>query len=98
MVVALEVAVVVLVTIAVLAVLETRRRRRLEEAWWTVETTSLAEGGFAVELRCFGQPPQRTAMIPPDLPAEEFSSALADARAEAEHESAALNAGRPRSR
>jgi hypothetical protein len=37
-------------------------------------------------------------MIPPDLPAEEFSSALADARAEAEHEAAALNAGRPRSR
>ncbi len=98
MVVVLEVALVVLAAIAVLAVLETRRRRRLRSARWTVETRSLAEGGFAVELRCLGQPPQRTATIPPDLPAEEFSSALADARAEAEHEAAALNAGRPRSR
>ena len=94
MVVVLELTLVALVALAVLAVLEVRRRRRLADARWTVRTRSLEEGGFAVELRRLGEPAQRTATIPSDLPAEEFSSSLAEARAEAEHEAAALNAAR----
>jgi hypothetical protein len=73
---------------------ELRVRQRVARAVWHAETRGLPEGGWAVELRCEGEPPQTVARLPAGLPHEEFAERLAEAEAEAEADAAVLNSGR----
>ena len=77
---------------------EWRRSRRRRMAPWRMETHSVPEGGFAVELRRDGEAPQLVERIPAGLPHEEFSERLAEAQAKAEADAAALNAAQRRIR
>jgi hypothetical protein len=74
--------------------LEWRARRRRRHAEWTAVTRGVPEGGWVVELRREGEPPQLVSRIPPGLPHEEFAERLAQAEAEADADAAVLNSRR----
>ena len=73
---------------------EWRARRRRGTAAWHSVTRGLPEGGWVVELRCEGEPPQPVARIPAGLPHEEFAERMAEAEAEADADAAVLNSRR----
>jgi hypothetical protein len=90
--------VVVLAVVALFFILRAyvrgMQRRQLREARWRSVTHGLPDGGVAVQLECEGEPTLTVRELPADLPAEEFSTLLAEAESEADERAAALNASR----
>jgi hypothetical protein len=76
------------------AVSGAERTRRLRSARWSPAVHSLPSGGYQVVVECEGEVRQVVRELPAGMPAEEFSSELAEARAQAEEHAAALNAAR----
>jgi hypothetical protein len=70
------------------------RGKRLRKAYWQPTVHSLPNGGYQVVVECEGEPRQVVRELPPGMDGPEFSSALADARADADEHAAALNAAR----
>jgi hypothetical protein len=70
------------------------RATRLREARWRAAVHALPSGGYRVVVECEGEPAQLVRELPAGMAAAEFSSALAEARADAEEHAAALNAAR----
>jgi len=71
------------------------QRHQIDDARWRAVTHGLPDGSVAVQLECEGEPTLTVRELKADLPAEEFSSLLAEAESEAAERAAALNAGRP---
>jgi hypothetical protein len=93
--------VVVVVLVAALAgwraprlISSTERRVRTRDGRWRVRVRSRATGGYQVVVEREGEAGQVVRELPARMDAAEFSTALADARAEAEEHAAALNAAR----
>jgi hypothetical protein len=70
----------------------TERNKRLRTARWRAAVHALPGGGYQVVVEREGEPRQLVRELPAGMPAEEFSTELAEARAEAEEHAAALNA------
>jgi hypothetical protein len=71
-----------------------RGRKQLVEGRWTPAVHSLPTGGYNVVVECPGETAQVVRQIPAGLDGAEFSTALAEARSDAEEHAAALNAAR----
>lgn len=70
------------------------RDTRLRDIRWKPAVHSLPGGGYQVVVEREGEARQVVRELPPGLAGPEFSSALAEARADAEEHAAALNAAR----
>jgi hypothetical protein len=67
---------------------------RLRDARWKPAVHSLPSGGYRVVVECEGEAAQLVREIPAGMDGAEFSTELAEARADAEEHAAALNAAR----
>ena len=88
-------ALVALITWATLRLIaRSRGQAQLREARWRPAVHALEGGGYKVVVECPGEPEQMVRLIPPRMEGAEFSTELAEARADAEETAAALNAAR----